>query len=112
MYCLFTIVQVLLCCRRSQDDQPALQLTDSEFTEVFSSFCQSKGLASADVQKIKDYIGNMSEKHPGLVLHMLDLLDGISNYADKPAEFVARAQDIYLDSSFIANLEQARSLMR
>ena len=99
-------------CRRSHDDQPALQFTDSEFTEVFSSFCRRKKLESACVQMIKDYIGNMSEKHPGLVLHMLDVLDVITHYADDPHEYVARAQAMYLGQTFINNLENVRSFMR
>ncbi len=104
--------QALLSCRRSGDDQPALQFTDSEYTEVFISFCQRKQLQSAHVQMIKDYIGNMSDKHPGLVLHMLDVLDVITNYADSEAEYVARAHDIYLGQTFISNLENVRSFMR
>ncbi|DBA88763.1 TPA: hypothetical protein ACH3X1_004181 [Trebouxia sp. C0004] len=60
---------------------------------------------------IKDYIGNMSGKHPGLVLHMLDVIDVITNYADSEAEYVARAQDIYLGQTFISNLENVRSFM-
>ena len=102
----------LLSCRRSKDDQPALQFTDSEFTEVLNSFCQRKNPQSAYVQMIKDYIGNISGKHPGLVLHMLDVLDVISNYADNPPEYVARAQDMYLGQAFISNLENVRSFMR
>ncbi|KAL3155864.1 hypothetical protein ABBQ32_012868 [Trebouxia sp. C0010 RCD-2024] len=98
--------------RRLKDDQPALQFTDSEFTEVFNSFCQRKQLQSVCMQMIKDYIGNMSERHPGLVLHMLDVLDVISNYADNPPEYVARAQDMYLGQAFISNLENVRSFMR
>ncbi|KAL3155862.1 hypothetical protein ABBQ32_012868 [Trebouxia sp. C0010 RCD-2024] len=97
--------------RRLKDDQPALQFTDSEFTEVFNSFCQRKQLQSVCMQMIKDYIGNMSERHPGLVLHMLDVLDVISNYADNPPEYVARAQDMYLGQAFISNLENVRSFM-
>jgi len=64
------------------------------------------------VQMIKDYIGNMSEKHPGLVLHMLDVLDVITNYADNIPEYVARAQDMYLSQTFVSNLENVRSFMR
>jgi len=106
------LTHALLSCRRSNDDQPALQFTDSDFTEVFSSFCQRKKLESACVQMIKDYIGNMSEKHPGLVLHMLDVLDVITNYADNIPEYVARAQDMYLGQTFVSNLENVRSFMR
>ena len=110
MCCHPTIdAQALLSCRRSGDDQPALHFTDSEYTEVFISFCQRKQLQFAHVQMIKDYIGNMSDKHPGLVLHMLDVLDVITNYADSEAEYVARAQDIYLGQTFISNLENVRS---
>ena len=54
---------------------------------------------------IKDYIGNMSEKQPGLVLYMLDVLDVITNYADNPPAYVVRAQDMYLGQAFIRNLE-------
>ena len=110
MCCHPTIdAQALSFCRRSGDDQPALQFTDSEYTEVFISFCQRKQLQFAHVQMIKDYIGNMSDKHPGLVLHMLDVLDVVTNYADSEAEYVARAQDIYLGQTFISNLENVRS---
>ncbi len=104
--------QALLFCRRSGHDQPALQFTDSEYTEVFISFCQRKQLQPAHVQMIKDYIGSISDKHPGLVLHMLDVLDVITNYADNEPEYVARAQDIYLSQAFISNLESVRSFMR
>ena len=75
--------------------QAFLAYTDSEFTEVSNSFCQRKQLQSAHVQMIKDYIGNMSEQHPGLVLHMHDVLDVITNYADNPHEYVARAQYVH-----------------
>ncbi len=57
------------------------------------------------------YIGNMSDKHPGLVLHMLDVLDVITNYADSEAEYVARAQDIYLGQTFISNLGECAELI-
>ncbi len=97
--CLYWSFLLVPCSRRSGDDQPALHFTDSEYTEVFISFCQRKQLQFAHVQMIKDYIGNMSDKHPGLVLHMLDVLDVITNYADSEAEYVARAQDIYLGRS-------------
>ena len=61
---------------------------------------------------IKDYIGNMSERHPGLVLHMLDTLDVITNYADNPPEYLARAQSMYLGQTFISNLKNVRGFMR
>ena len=61
---------------------------------------------------IKDYIGNMSEKHPGVVLHMHDVFDVITNYADNPFEYVARAQDMYLDQTFLSNLEHVQGFMR
>ena len=61
---------------------------------------------------LRDYIGNMSEKHPGLVLHMLDVLDVITNYADNPTEYVARAQNMFLSQTFLSNLENVRSFMR
>ena len=110
MCCHPTIdAQALSSCRRSGDDQPALQFTDSEYTEVFISFCQRKQLQFAHVQMIKDYTGNMSDKHPGLVLHMLDVLDVVTNYADSEAEYVARAQDIYLGQTFISSLENVLS---
>ena len=102
----------MLPCRRSHEKQPALQFTDSEFTEVFGSFCLRKKLQSSHVQVLKDCIGDMSERHPGLVLHMLDILDVNSNYADNPTEYVARAQDMYLSKTFISNLEHVRSFMR
>ena len=64
------------------------------------------------MQMIKDYIDNISERHPGLVLYMLDILDDITNYADNPPEYVVRAQDIYLGQTFLSNLEHLRSFMR
>ncbi len=111
-YVIPLYTQALCSCRRSHDDQPALQFTDSECNEVFNSFCQRKKLQSTCVQMLKDYIGNMSEKHPGLVLHMLDVLDVITNYADNPTEYVARAQNMFLGQTFLSNLENVRSFMR
>ncbi len=54
----------------------------------------------------------MSDKHPGLVLDMLDILDVITNSANSEPEYVARAQDIYLGQTFISSLENVRSFMR
>ena len=100
-------MQALCSCRRSHHDQPALQFTHSEFDEVFNSFCQHNKLESTCVQMLKD--GNMSEKHPGLVLHMLDGFDVITNYADNLTEYVARAQTMFLGQTFLSNLENVRS---
>ena len=61
---------------------------------------------------LNHYNGNMSEKHPGLVLHMLDVLDVITNCADNPTEYVARAQNMFLSQTFLSNLENVRSFMR
>lgn len=54
----------------------------------------------------------MSERHPGLVLHMLDSLDAYNNYAHNPTEYVARAQALYVSKTFISNLERLRGFMR
>ncbi|MCJ1241531.1 hypothetical protein MMC14_009536 [Varicellaria rhodocarpa] len=102
--------QALCCCRRSHLEQPALQFTDSEFNEVFNSFCERKKLQLTCVQTLKDYIGNMTEKQPGLVLHMLDVLDVITNYADNSTEYMARAQNMFLDETFLSNLQNVREL--
>ena len=43
---------------------------------------------------------------------MLDVLDVITNYADKSTEYVARAQDMFLGQTFLSNLENVQSFMR
>ena len=60
---------------------------------------------------IKDYIGNISDNIPGLALHMLDVLADRIKCADKPSEFVARAQDIYLDWSILYGLQYLQSFV-
>ena len=100
-------------CRTRDDDQPALQFTDSELTEVFDSFCLYSKRQSADMQMLKSCIGDMTESHPGLVLHMLDVLDDNSKHAHKQStEYVAQAQARYLGSSFIPRLQDLRSFLR
>ena len=103
----------MIPCRRHDDDQPALQFTDSELTEVFDSFCLYSKRQSSDVQMLKNCIGDMSERHPGLVLHMLDVLDDNSKHAHKHStDYVAQAQAWYLSWAFITKLEYLRSFMR
>lgn len=53
----------------------------------------------------------MSDKNPGLVVHMLDMLEFNSKFAHDPAEYVARARAGHLRQSFMSSLE-VRSFMR
>ena len=62
---------------------------------------------------LKSCIGDMTERHPGLVLQMLDVLDGNSKHAHKHStDYVAQAQAWYLSQTFIHKLEYLRSFMR
>ena len=98
---------------RCNDDHPALQFTDAELTEVFDSFCLYSKRQSSDVQMLESCIGNMTEGHPGLVLHMLDVLDDNSKHAHRhPTDYVAQAQNWHLNTSFMPSLQYLQSFLR
>ena len=105
-------IQPLSCCRRFKDDHPALQFTEQEFNELFCKFCWRKNLDWSHLQMIQEYIGNMTERQPGLVLHMLNVLDVLNNQVDKPADYMARAQAMYHDQTFMGSLENIPSFLR
>ena len=69
--------------------------------------------ANVELQMLKSCITNMTERHPGLVLHMLDILDDNSKHALKHStDYVAQAQAWYLGSTFVPRLQYLRSLLR
>jgi hypothetical protein len=93
--------------------EPALQFTMDEYQQLFDSFCKSIGFGGdqQQLQTLYDIIEATTERHPGSVLHIMDLLKGRSpsNYAGRAAEWAAKEVEFVTSPRLLETLSGTRS---
>ncbi|GAQ90988.1 hypothetical protein KFL_007110010 [Klebsormidium nitens] len=84
-----------------------------EYGQVLKSFIHNIGFArdEGQLRTLGDVIEATTERHPGSVLHVLDLLKGHSpsNYAGRAAEWAAKAVDFVASPRLLDSLSGTRS---
>ncbi|GAQ79186.1 hypothetical protein KFL_000260010 [Klebsormidium nitens] len=97
----------------SNSPEPAVQFTMEEYEQVIESFLHNIGFAGdkGQLRTLGDVIEATTERHPGSVLHVLDLLKGHSpsNFAGRAAEWAAKAVDFVASPRLLDSLSGTRS---
>lgn len=99
----------------TDDISVSLQLTSTEATELWESWCQKVlgvGDELAPFDDLREYVFTLTQRQPGLMVHVLDWLkaQGLQNVpADSTTE---KARNLLLSSSFCDSLSSLRSLYR
>ncbi|GAQ92514.1 hypothetical protein KFL_010360020 [Klebsormidium nitens] len=95
--------------------EPALQFTMDEYKQVFDTFCASIGFGGDQPQlqlrTLYIVIEATTERHPGSVLHILDVLKGQSpsNYAGRVGEWAAKTVEFVTSPRLLGTLSGTRA---
>ena len=89
-----------------------LQLTDVEAAELWASWCHSMGCVQLVNGGLCQYVLSLTDRQPGLLVHVLDWLRDMGVYNEAPQKQADTIRQYLLSRRFMDSFSSVRSIVR